>query len=84
MSPAVTAIRCHTLHDVTPIGPEFGSPVTTPILVSGPISRSQTLTSDEFRSPMMSFTNRSLHVSPAMALQTISTEQPTSPGTTPN
>ena len=78
---SVTANRCHTLHAVTPIGPQIASPGTTPVTVSCSITRPPTSTADEFESTL-SVTNTPLRATLAnMQLQSVSTQLPTSAGT---
>ena len=80
LSSTVTAIRCHTLHAVTPVCPQIASPVTTPVTVSCFITRPRTSTTSEFQSPL-SVTNTSLPLTRALELQSVSTQQPISVGT---
>ena len=83
LSSTVTSSRCQTPHAVTPVGLQVASPVTTPVTVPCSTTRPPTLTTCEFQPPM-TFTSTPLRPTPAMQLQSVSTQQVTSAGTNSN
>jgi hypothetical protein len=68
------AIASHTLQEMTSVGPQIASHLTTPVTVSCSITEPSS--TNEFQSPM-SFTNTPFRPMPFMPLQSVTTQLPT-------